>query len=255
MFWLAGDEGEVWFSYNPIETVVEDLLRDASLDGLIDWDYKPLRGLDSEGFESRMHGPFSSSIYFEEACRVCRFGGQDSEDSAGISTKAICISGFSDTTNVLANCNAYPIFVGFLNVNEQHRKTAKAVRLAGLIPIIEGSSATRKSQILHQCIARVFAGFNEIHEVAKMRLVPTAITGNRIFLAFWAADLLEHWNLRCMVQGNCILCKCPKDQLGKIMAVGRFREQLEHEDSELAGSYPRYESKEEARRFHIAGKL
>ena len=189
-----------------------------------------MRGLDSEGFESRMHGPFSASIYFEEACRLCKSGSRSD-------TKAVCLSGFTDTTNVLANCNAYPIFIGLLNVQEAQRKTAKAVRLAGLIPIIEGCSATRKSQILHQCIARVFAGFNDLHANAKMRLCPDRrFRSTRLFLAFWAADLLEHWNLRCMVQGNCISCQCPKDKLGEVIGEGR-------------GRYPRYDSRQEARRY------
>ena len=233
---VPGDEGEIWFSYNHIESVVEDLLRDSSLDGHIEWDYTPLRGLDSESLESRLHGPFSASIYFEEACRLCK----RESGSGSPGTKAICLSGFTDTTNVLANCNAYPLFIGLLNITEDHRKTAKAVRLAGLIPTIEGCSATRKSQVLHQCIAHVFAGFNKLHSEAKLRLCPDRhFRSTRLFLAFWAADLLEHWNLRCMVQGNCICCKCPKDKLGEVMPVG----------SGGQGNYPRYESKEEARRY------
>ena len=196
-------------------------------------------GLDSEGIKSRLHGPFSASTYFEEACRLC-----DLDSGQGISTKAICLAGFTDTTNVLANLNAYPLFISLLNVREDHRKTAKAVRLAGLIPIIEGCSANRKSQILHQCIARVFSGFNDLHSEAKMRLCPDRrFRSTRLFLAFWAADLLEHWNLRCMIQGNCISCKCPKDRLGEIIPV----------DGDGQWRYPRYDSKEEKRRFQVAG--
>ena len=99
----AGDEGEVWFSYNRIEDVAADLLCDKRLDGHINRDYTPLYGLDSEGIKSRLHGPFSASTYFEEACRLCNL-----DSGQGISTKAICFAGFTDTTNVLANLNAYP---------------------------------------------------------------------------------------------------------------------------------------------------
>ena len=55
-----------------------------------------------------------------------------------------------------------------------------------------------------------------------MRLCPDPrFRSTRLFLAFWAADLFEHWNLRCMIQGNCISCKCPKDRLrlGEIIPV------------------------------------
>ena len=92
-------------------------------------------------------------------------------------------------------------------------------------------------QLLHQCIARVFAGFNDLHTNAKMRLCPDRrFRSTRLFLAFWAADLLEHWNLRCMVQGNCISCQCPKDKVGEVKCEGR-------------GRYPRYDSRQEARRY------
>ena len=164
----AGDEGEVWFSYNRIEDVVADLLRDKRLDGHIDWDYTPLYGLDCEGIKSRLHGPFSASTYFEEACRLCDL------DSG------------------------------------------------------------------------VFSGFYDLHSEAKMRLCPDRrFRSTRLFLAFWAADLLEHWNLRCMIQGNCISCKCPKDRLrlGEIIPV----------DGDGQWRYPRYDSKEEKRRFQVAG--
>ena len=82
-----------------------------------------------------------------------------------------------------------------------------------------------------------------------MRLCPDRrFRSTRFFLAFWAANLLEHWNLRCimLIQGNCInmiSCKCPKDKLGEIIPV----------DDDGQWHYPRYDSKEEKRRFQVAG--
>ena len=79
-----------------------------------------------------------------------------------------------------------------------------------------------------------------------MRLCPDRrFRSTPFFLAFWAANLLEHWNLRCimMIQGNCISCKCPKDKLGEIIPV----------DDDGQWPLPRYDSKEEKQRHQVAG--
>ena len=200
-------------------------MSDVNLKGHIAWNFKPLYGTDSNGNQSRLHGPFSASYYFEEACRTC-------ESDAVPGTKAVCFGGFSDGTKVLANCTAYPVYIVWLNIDEEHRKTAKAVRLAGLIPVIEGTPE-RKMQILHLCLAHILGGFNGLNEVSKSRLCPDRrFRSTRIFLAFWAADLVEHWSLRCMVQQNCIMCQCPKADQGL-----------------LDTDYPLYESKVEEARY------
>ena len=57
------DGQKVIFLYNHIGTVADDLLDDPTMDGHINFRYKPLRGLDSRGQSSRLFGPFASSSY------------------------------------------------------------------------------------------------------------------------------------------------------------------------------------------------
>ena len=88
-----------------------DLLNDPTMDGHINFSYKPLRGLDSRGRSSRLFDPFASSEYMRQAQAAC------DEDEY-----PICLALFADGVNVKKNLEAHPIFCTLMNYDASRQK-------------------------------------------------------------------------------------------------------------------------------------